>query len=63
MPKQEHVPETKQTEAKPNRRRRRHPEETGSQDVPRIAEVHDEPLTRDETSSGQRKRTADKWNQ
>jgi hypothetical protein len=61
--KQEHVPGM--TDAKPNREQRRHPE----------SQPEDEPLAREEhplkdldvpdprTTSGQKKKTAENWNQ
>jgi hypothetical protein len=75
MAKQQHVPETKTTEVKPNREQRRHPEK-----LQQVAE--DETLSRDRATqadiveqssqevqsvraknSGHGKKTADKWNQ
>jgi hypothetical protein len=63
MPKQEHVPETR--EPKPNREQRRHPERTA--DVPLARDpATEKPLDVEDPrakASGHKKKTADKWNQ
>jgi hypothetical protein len=69
MPKQEHVPETR--EVKPNRQQRRHPEKVDPAEEASVREEQEEILRRgtdDDVSvraksSGHRKKTADKWNQ
>jgi hypothetical protein len=71
MPDREHVPETRNVEAKPNREQRRHPEQVDPTEVARVRDVQEDLLKRgpdDDAgvrakSSGHRKKTADKWNQ
>jgi hypothetical protein len=71
MPKQEHVPETR--EPKPNREQRRHPEKVDAADEELIrARAEEEQIAKRGSaddisvrakSSGHGKKTADKWNQ
>jgi hypothetical protein len=71
MPKQEHVPETR--ESKPNREQRRHPEKTDAADEELVrAQAEEQQIAKrgsdDEVSvraksTGHGKKTADKWNQ
>jgi len=66
MAKQEHVPETHEHAAKPNREQRRHPERTA--DAPIARDPAEAPRRQDvedprAKSSGHKKKTADKWNQ
>jgi hypothetical protein len=66
--KQEHVPETRDHEVKPNRAQRRHPERIEDAPITRAASdarpatppVEPDPRAK---SSGHKKKTADKWNQ
>jgi hypothetical protein len=67
VPKQHHVPETKDVDLGPNREQRRHPERAGQPEDEPLAQVpqleeQDAPSVRAK-SSGHRKKTADKWNQ
>jgi hypothetical protein len=71
MPKQEHVPETREPE--PNREQRRHPEKVDAADEELIrARAEEEQIAKRGSvddisvrakSSGHGKKTADKWNQ
>jgi hypothetical protein len=68
MPKQPHVPETRDADVKPNREQRRHsgkleqPEDERLTRDPEPLADRDVPSTRAK-SSGHGKKTADKWNQ
>jgi hypothetical protein len=68
MAKQEHVPETHETNVKPNREQRRHPDSAGqAEDQPIARDVKPEMLSEVQEArkktSGHKKKTADKWNQ
>lgn len=65
MAKQEHVPETRETEVKPNREQRRHPERAADAPVgrdtqPETLEQGDQDV---QSVRAKKKKTADKWNQ
>ena len=68
MPKREHVPETRPTEAKvqtgPNREQRRHPEKFEHPENEPIARDADQTIRQDVPEPHAKgKKTADKWNQ
>jgi hypothetical protein len=73
MRKPEHVPETRTTEAKPNRRERRHPDRAEQTEAPSsrrdgetqpdVGAAPQEVGDPRAKSSGHDKKTADKWNQ
>jgi hypothetical protein len=69
MAKQEHVPETRSTEVKPNREQRRHPDRSEDQAVARdmqpeiVEQGNQEVQSVRAKNSGHKKKTADKWNQ
>ena len=67
MGKQEHVPETRDADLKPNRAQRRHPERVEDTPISRAANDARPATTSPEDprakSSGHKKKTADKWNQ
>jgi hypothetical protein len=70
MPKQEHIPETR--ESKPNREQRRHPEKDPAEEELTRARAEEQEIAKRGTdddisvrakSTGHGKKTADKWNQ
>ena len=66
MANQEHVPEMRENDVKPNREQRRHPERLA--DAPISHETSEAGRRQDvedprAKSSGHKKKTADKWNQ